>query len=145
MEKLNEKIDGFIAINYKKWEEYTIGPFENIHQFKKWWYDEFLFTLPEPSEDGENYFCINEVYTPEDFFEGDITLFSKCMKAVHDYYTETENSEPLTEQVYIRSYDPYDIMTEYASVYVVNNDELINLYLPLDLRQDVNTNKPSPV
>ena len=146
MEKLNEKVKAFIAINYKKWDDYehTSHPIENIHQFEKWWYDDFLFTLPEPNEDGENYFCINEVYTPETFFENDLTLFSLCIKAVHDYYIESENLYP-EDEPYARSYDPREIMTQYASVYVLNNTELMNLYLPSHLRANINSPHPSPV
>lgn len=146
MEKLNGKIKAFVAINYKKWEDYgDFAHFENIHQFEKWWYDDFLFTLPEPDENGENYFCINEIYSPEDFFEGDINLFSMSIKAVHDYYTEHESIEGYEGVLHTRNYDPINIMTEYASVYVVNNSELMNLYLPLHLMENKNTVYPNPV
>jgi len=144
MEILDEKVRAFIAINFKKWEEYEI-PIENIHQFKKWWFNDFLFTLPEQTEDGEDYFSINEIYTPEEFFEGNMEIFGKCIKIVHDYYTETERLHmDVILDPYPRDYDPLNIMLGYASLYVENNYDLMNLYVPLHLQDSINSSHIQP-
>lgn len=146
MEKLEEKVIAFIAINYKKWND--VGMFsrgcENIHQFEKWWHLEFLFTLPEQegddfSEEQDNHFGIENLYSPDEFFEGDTELFEQCVNFVHNCYDENERlySQHFNGETYPRTREPLDIMNSYASIYAGSNHELMKLYLPNHLKVNI--------
>jgi hypothetical protein len=146
MEKLEQKVNAFIALNYKKWND--IGMFshgcENIHQFEKWWYLEFLFTLPDQkqydnkdeSEYVDNHFGIENLYSYHEFFEGNVELFEECVKFVHNYYDENDGlySQYFNGETYTRTRKPLDIMNSYASIYAGSNHEIMKIYLPSHLK-----------
>ena len=156
MEKLDEKVKAYIASLYIKWN--VSGVFsescehcENFRQFEKWWYDEFLDRLPEEHDDyDENmdgYYGIDKIYSTQEFFENDVDLFSKCLSFVHNHYTELENAPDYEfDEPYVRHYEPNDIMTDYANIYVLNNTDLIRTYIPERLRADMDLIliKPKP-
>jgi hypothetical protein len=150
MEILDEKVIEYVENLYRKWNECGIFSecvecCENFHQFQKWWYDEFLDKLPEDhddyDEDMDGYYGIDKMYSVEEFFGNDLELFSKCIKFVHNHYTECGNPPE------IRRYDPKDIMNDYFSIYVINNNELIKKYIPHRLLVDMEKMmlKPNPV
>jgi len=157
MEILDEKVIEYVEHIYTKWNE--CGMFsecveycENFRQFEKWWYDEFLEKMPEEhddyDEDTDGYYGIDKMYSVEEFFGNDLELFSKCIKFVHNYYAECENVRDYTgDDTHTPRYGPKDIMNDYFTIYVVNNNELIKKYIPQGLLVDMEKTllKPSPV
>jgi len=157
MEILDEKVIAYVERMYALWNE--CGMFsecveccENFREFEKWWYNEFLYKLPEEHDDydidTDGYYGIDKMYSGEEFFENNLELFSKCINFVHNHYTERENENNyMGDRIYIRHYNPTDIMDDYFTIYIFNNNELIKKYIPQRLIDDMEKvlSRPKPV
>jgi hypothetical protein len=159
MERLEDKVTKYVAFLYKKWNdcglfrEY-VDHCENYHQYDKWWHEEFLDRLPtedsdtdsdENSQECDDYCDITKLYTVEQFFENDLDLFSQCIRFVHNYYTEEENTSTYPfDEPYQRTYVPERIMCEYSTIYLTNNKELMRNYIPERLLVDMDKTIKTP-